>query len=128
MLIEFDYKDDVCIIRPRGRFVTGSDAEYLRKKTDELKSCGRTKVMTDLHDVPYADSTGIAFIVGAYTSAKAILDGYIQGLGGLLPDPRVREVLDLTRLSTVIPIVADEAAGFAFLNAEGPAARGAEQK
>ena len=68
MLIEFDYKDDVCIIRPRGRFVTGSDAEYLRKKTDELKSCGRTKVMTDLHDVPYADSTGIAFIVGAYTS------------------------------------------------------------
>jgi hypothetical protein len=35
-------------------------------------------------------------------------------------------VLDLTRLSTVIPIAADEAAGLAFLNAEGPVARGAE--
>ena len=125
MLIEFDYKDDVCIIRPRGRFVTGSDAEYLRKKTDELKSCGRTKVMTDLHDVPYADSTGIAFIVGAYTSVTNSLGGRFVLVS---PNPRVREVLDLTRLSTVIPIAADEAAGLAFLNAEGPVARGAEQK
>jgi len=81
--------------------------------------------MADFHDVPYADSTGIAFIVGAYTSVTNTLGGRFVLVS---PNPRVREVLDLTRLSTVIPIAADEAAGLAFLNAEGPVARGAEQE
>jgi len=124
MLIEFDYRDDVCILRPRGRFVTGLDAAYLRSKTEEVRNSGCSKVLADFRDVPYVDSTGIGFLVGVYTT--------VTNAGGRFvivgPHPRVREVLDLTRLSTVMPIAADEAAGMEFLHAIEPAAQIAKQK
>ena len=120
MVIESERKDDICILRMKGRFVTGGDAAYLRSKAEELKAGGCLKVMMDFHEVPYADSTGIAFIIGVYTS--------VTNLGGRFvlaaPNRRVREVLDLTRLSSVIPIANDEAAAVAFLHS---AARTAQQ-
>jgi len=58
MHIDFDYQDDVCILRTKGRFATGLDADYLRSKTDEIKKSGRRKVLADFSDVPYIDSTG----------------------------------------------------------------------
>ena len=124
MLIEFEYRDDVCILRPRGRFVTGLDAAYLRSKTEELRNSGCRKVLADFRDVPYVDSTGIGFLVGVYTT--------VTNAGGRFvivgPHPRVREVLDLTRLSSVMPIAANEAAGLKFLRAIEPAAQIAKQK
>jgi anti-sigma B factor antagonist len=124
MLIEFDYRDDVCILRPRGRFVTGLDAAYLRSKTEELRNSGCRKVLADFRDVPYVDSTGIGFLVGVYTT--------VTNAGGRFvivgPQRRVREVLDLTRLSSVMPIAANEAAGLKFLRAIEPAAQIAKQK
>jgi anti-anti-sigma factor len=125
MLIEFEYRDDVCILRPKGRFVTGLDAAYLRSKTEEVRSCGCRKVLADFRDVPYIDSTGIGFMVGVYTTVTNTLGGRFVIVG---PHARVREVLDLTRLSSVMRIVADEAAGLEFLHAVEPAARIAEQK
>ena len=124
MLIEFDYRNDVCILRPKGRFATGLDANYLHSKTEEVRNSGRRKVMADFRNVPYVDSTGIGFLVGVYTT--------VTNAGGRFvivgPRPRVREVLDLTRLSSVMPIAADEAAGLEFLHAVQPAAQIAEQK
>ena len=119
MLIEFDYKDDICILRPKGRFATGLDAVYLRSKTEELKKSGCRKVMADFRDVPYVDSTGIGFLVGVYTTVTGTLGGRFVVVG---PHHRVQEVLDITHLSTVIPIAADEAAGLEYLNAVGSAA------
>jgi len=124
MLIDFDYKDDVCILRPRGRFATGVDASYLRAKTDEIKKGGRSKVLADFSDVPYVDSTGIGFLVGVYTTVTGSMGGRFVITS---PNHRVREVLDLTRLSSVIPIADDEAAGLKFLREE-PAARVSEAK
>jgi anti-sigma B factor antagonist len=124
MHIDFEYQGDVCILRTQGRFATGLDADYLRAKTDEIKKSGRRKVLADFHEVPYIDSTGIGFLVGVYTSVTNTMGGRFVVAG---PNPRVREVLDLMRLSSVIPIAADEAAGMAYLQAEAPAARSAEQ-
>lgn len=125
MLIELDYRDDVCILRPKGRFVTGLDAAYLRSKTEEVRSSGCRKVLADFRDVPYIDSTGIGFVVGVYTTVTNTLGGRFVIVG---PHARVREVLDLTRLSSVMPIVADETAGLEFLHAGAPTAQSAEQK
>lgn len=123
MQVEFEYRDDVCILRLTGRFVTGADMSYLRAKADELKKNGYRKVLADFTKVPYIDSTGIAFVVGLYTS--------MHNAGGRFvltaPSPRVREVLELTRLNTVIPIARDEAAGLEVLR-EATKARSAEKK
>jgi len=125
MIIEFDHTDDVCVLRPRGRFATGLDAAYLRSKTEELKSCGCRKVLSDFRDVPYIDSTGIGFLVGVYTTVKNTLGGRFVIVG---PQHRVQEVLELTRLNTVIPIAADEHSGLEYLHAAEAAAQSAEPK
>ena len=52
MVIESERKDDICILRLKGRFVTGGDTAYLRSKADELKTGGFLKVMMDFHEVP----------------------------------------------------------------------------
>ncbi len=124
MLVEFENKDEVCILRLKGRFVTGADMTYLRTKTDEIKTSGSRKVLADFSGVPYIDSTGIAFVVGLYTSLTNAGGRFVL----VAASPRVREVLELTRLSTIITVVPDEASGLAALRAEASRAKSAQKK
>jgi anti-anti-sigma factor len=112
MLIELNQIDDVCVLRFEGRFVTGADPEYLRSKGDELKQIGCAKVLADFREVSSIGSTAIGFLVAVYSSVTRNPDGRFVLVG---PQPRVREVLDLTRLSSILPIAADMASGMAAL-------------
>jgi len=62
MRIEFEIKDEFCVLRLRGRFATGSNAEYLQTR-DELQKTGCRKVIADCREASYLDSTGIALVV-----------------------------------------------------------------
>ena len=116
MLVEIEHREDICFVRFKGRFVTGTDRAYLSGKVGEIKSARCTKVMADFHDVPYIDSTGIGFIVSVFTSVTKDAGGRFVLVGA---NKRVREVFDLTRLSSVIPLAADEASGIVALGIEG---------
>lgn len=105
MVVDFQVAAGVCIVRLNGRFATGQDSIYLREKADEIKKSGHSKILVDFGDVSYIDSTGIGFLIGMYTSAVRDRDGMFVLAN---PNRRVREVLDLCRLSTVIPIYPDE--------------------
>ena len=124
MVIEVKREDDVCFLRCEGRFVTGTDPEYLRVKSDEIKALNCKKVLADFSEVSDVGSAGIGFIVGVYTSAKNAGGRFI--LVGL--KPRVREVFDLTRVSIVIRSAADIPAGLAILCEESPAARSGQKE
>ena len=100
MTVDFETAGDILILRLRGRFATGQDTSYLRTKAEEIKSSGKSKVLMDFRDVSYIDSTGIGFLIGIYTSVKRAPDGQFVMT---CANQRVREVLDLTRLSKVIP-------------------------
>ncbi len=112
MRIELSQTDDVCILRFEGRFTTGSDPEYLRNKLEELKQhvCG--KMLVDFRDVVSVGSTAIGFIVAIYSSVTKSPGGRFVLMGA---QPRVREVLDLTRLSSIIPMASDFDSGMAAL-------------
>ena len=112
MRIDLNQIDDVCIMRCEGRFVTGTDPEYLRGKSDELKSLACAKVLVDFRDVISVGSTAIGFLVAIYSSVTKNPDGRFVLVG---PQPRVREVLDLTRLSSILPMAVDIASGMAAL-------------
>jgi anti-anti-sigma factor len=112
VLIELNQIDDVCILRCEGRFVTGTDPEYLRAKSDELKRLACDKVLLDFRDVISIGSTAIGFLVAIYSSVTKDPDGRFVLVGS---QPRVREVLDLTRLSSILPMAADIASGMAAL-------------
>jgi anti-anti-sigma factor len=117
MLIEVRQKDEICLVRCEGRLVT-ADHEYLRAKRDEIKGANCKKVLADFSQVPDIGSAGVGFIVGVYTSTKNSGGRFV--LVGLRP--RVREVLDITHVSTVIPLAADIASGLATLCDDGLAA------
>ena len=112
MLVDFEYRGEVCVLRLHGKFATGQDSAYLRAKTEEIKSSGCTKVLADFSQVSYIDSTGIGFLIGIYTSILKNGSGRFV-LANL--NRRVREVLELTRIANVIPIYPDETAAFTAL-------------
>ncbi len=117
MLIEIRQQDEICLVRCEGRFVT-ADLQYLRAKKDEIKGANCNKVLADFSEVSDIGSAGISFIVGVYTSTRNSGGRFV--LVG--PRPRLREVLDLTRVSTAIPLAADMASGLLTLRDEGMAA------
>ena len=120
MLIEIERENDICILRLSGRFATGDDHEYLRAKSDEIRALNCPKVLMDLRQVVSMGSTAIGFVVGIYSSVLKNPGGHFVMVGAA---PRVREVFDLTRLSSVIPSASDVPTGLAILR-QGSAAIG----
>ena len=118
MVIQVKQEDEICFLRCAGRFVAGIDPEYLRVKRDEIKQLNCKKVLADFSQVSQVGSVGIGFIVGVYTSTRNLGGRFI--LVGLRP--HVREVFDVTHVSTVIPLGADISSGLAALCDENLAA------
>jgi anti-anti-sigma factor len=111
MVIQVKQEEEVCFLRCTGRFVAGIDPEYLRVKRDEIERLNCKKVLADFSQVSQVGSVGIGFIVGVYTSTRNLGGRFV--LVGLRP--LVREVFDVTHVSTVIPLGADISSGLATL-------------
>jgi len=123
MLIEIEHEEEVCILRLSGHFRSGEDPGYVREKSDEIRSHACRNMLADLRELKSIGSMGMGFVVGVYVFITKRSGGGRFMLVGA--NKRVREVLDLTRLSTIIPLVTDLASGLAALHGEGPAARSA---
>lgn len=123
MFIEVKQEAEVCFLRCEGRFVTGTDPEYLRAKGNEIKGLACKKILADFREVSDIGSAGIGFIVGLYTFTKNSGGRFI--LVGLRP--RVREVFDVTRVSRIIPLAADIESGLAKLCDESLAGEGRQK-
>jgi anti-sigma B factor antagonist len=72
----------------------------------KLLEQGRHKILLNLKDVTYIDSTGIGELVGAFTSVQR----HGSQLKLLNPVTRVVNVLRITRLDHLFPVETDEAA------------------
>ena len=113
MIIEIEQQNDLCIVRCAGRFIAGPELEYLHTKMDEIKQLNIRRLLLDFREVAALGSMGVTFIVGLYTSVIKRPGGRFV-LAGIAPI--VRHVLDLTRLTTVLPIATDVASGLAALS------------
>ena len=98
---------DVSIVDVVGRVTLGDGAATLR---DTLRSMGRDghkKILLNLHEATFIDSSGLGVLVGAFAS--------ITNRGGQLKllnlTTRVRDLLLITKLFTVFEVFEDEAAG-----------------
>jgi anti-sigma B factor antagonist len=99
MRFEWEVRDGLFVARPKGRFVTGCEA-VLQSAEAQLQQNAVDKAIVDLSEVPYLDSTGLAFVVELHKLLKS--------RGGQLalasPNERVNEVLTLTRLGEIVPV------------------------
>lgn len=80
---------------------------------EEISALHCPKVLADFAGVPSVGSAGLSFIVGLYRISAGRLV--------LVRTQRwVRKVLDITQLSTIIPLAPDIESGFATLRSEVP--------
>jgi anti-anti-sigma factor len=112
MLVEVEQKQGICFVRFYGRLAAGAELEFLGAKSDEIKKQACLKLLADLRELSSIGSTGIGFLVNLYTSVTKAPGGRFVLVGA---SGRVREVLDLTRLSTILPLVDDLESGLTYL-------------
>ncbi len=96
----------VTIVDCSGRITLGEGSVVLRDAVRELLAKGDKKILLNLGDVNYIDSSGIGELVSAYTTVK--------NQGGELKllnlTKKVHDLLQITKLYTVFDVKDDEAA------------------
>ncbi|MCG8461791.1 MAG: STAS domain-containing protein [Holophagales bacterium] len=78
-----------------------AQAPEIRRQIDEHLKEGRTRIIFDMREVSFVDSSGLAVFVNALKSARQA-GGDIAILG---PTTQVRSILELTRLHRILSIV-----------------------
>src|SRR5580704_109374 len=98
--------DGVTIVDCSGRITLGEGSVTLRENISQLLSKNQKKVLLNLADVNYIDSSGIGELVSAFTTVRK------QGgdLKLLNLTKKVHDLLQITKLYTVFDVHDDEAA------------------
>ncbi len=96
---------DVSVIDAAGRITLGEGSSTLRDALRDLVAKGHKKVLLNLSEVSYIDSSGIGELVSAYTTVAN--QGGVLKLLGLTK--RVKDLLQITKLYTVFEVHDDEA-------------------
>jgi len=96
--------DGVNIVDCSGRITLGEGSVVLRDQVKDLLGKGQKKILLNLGDVNYIDSSGIGELVSAYTT--------VRNQGGELKllnlTKKVHDLLQITKLYTVFDVKDDE--------------------
>ena len=107
MSIDFSTRqsDDITIVDLKGRITLGEGSATVRDTVHDLLSKGQKRILLNLRDVNYIDSSGIGELVSAFTAAKK------QGgeLKLLNLTKKIHDLLQITKLYTVFDVKEDEA-------------------
>jgi anti-sigma B factor antagonist len=99
----------VTVVDMSGRITLGEGSVVLKDAVRDLLGKGEKKILLNLGDVTYIDSSGIGELVSAFTSTRNQ-----QGQLKLLKlTKKVHDLLQITKLYTVFEIYDDEAAAIA---------------
>ena len=96
---------NVSVIDVAGRITLGEGASALREDIRNLVAKGNKKILLNLSDVSYIDSSGIGELVSGFTTVTN--QGGVLKLLGLTK--RVKDLLQITKLYTVFEVFDDEA-------------------
>lgn len=97
--------DGITIVDLSGRITLGEGSVILRDIVRDLLGKGTKRILLNLGDVTYIDSSGIGELVSAFTS--------VRNQGGELKllnlTKKVHDLLQITKLYTVFDVHDDEA-------------------
>ena len=97
--------EGVAVVDMSGRITLGEGSVILRDTIRDLVGKGQKKILLNLGDVTYIDSSGIGELVSAFTA--------VRREGGELKllklTKKVHDLLQITKLYTVFDIKDDEA-------------------
>lgn len=97
---------DVTVMDAAGRITLGEGTSSMRDAIRDAVAAGHRKVLLNLGEVNYIDSSGIGELVSAFTT--------VTNQGGQLKllslSKRIQDLLQITKLYTVFEVHDDEAA------------------
>jgi anti-sigma B factor antagonist len=104
MTIDTRTVDGVTILDIHGKITIGEGSAEIRNTVRDLLQAGRKKILLNMEDVSYVDSSGIGELVSSYTT--------VTNQGGELKllhlTKKLRELLAITKLLTVFSSYDDE--------------------
>jgi len=96
---------DVSVVDVAGRITLGEGSSALRDLLREMVGKGQKKILLNLGEVSYIDSSGIGELVSGFTT--------VTNSGGEMKllnlNKRVKDLLQITKLYTVFDVHEDEA-------------------
>ena len=101
--------DGVAVVALEGRIVLGEESTALREKVKSLLATGQKKIVLNMDNVTYIDSSGLGALVAAHTSARS--QGATLKISNL--GSKFQEILQVTKLVTVFEVTPTEAAAIA---------------
>jgi anti-sigma B factor antagonist len=104
MIVQMRHVGDVRILDCSGKIKLGEGTISIRKVIGDALESGMNKILLNLEEVSYIDSSGIGGLISAYA---AVLNGGGQ-LKLLHLTKRVRELLAITKLLTIFEVFDDE--------------------
>ena len=109
MKISSRQANDVTILDVTGQIKFGEGSSVLRDSVKDLLAKGQKKILVNLADVNYIDSSGVGELVSAFTS--------VRNQGGELKllnlTKKVHDLLQITKLYTVFDVHDDEKSALA---------------
>jgi anti-sigma B factor antagonist len=100
MKVKIEEKYQAAIIELKGSLIGGENAKLFRDKLYTLIKDGKKKVVVDMTDVKFVNSTGIGILISGYTTLK--------NAGGDLKlahiSDKVEGVLNITKLIQIFNI------------------------
>ena len=110
--------DGVSLLALSGRIVLGEESNALREKLKSLATGGATKIVLNMAEIDYIDSSGLGTLVAAHLSAKtAGASVRLCNLGH-----KFNEIMQVTKLMTVFDVYDTEAAAVASFSTSRAAA------
>jgi anti-sigma B factor antagonist len=104
MKIEQRTAGEVHVLDCSGKITLGDGTMMVRNTVREIVQKGGKKILLNLADVPYIDSSGVGELVSSFTT--------VTGNGGQLKlvhlTPKTRELLTMTKLLTVFQVYDNE--------------------
>ena len=108
--------DDITVLDISGRITLGEGNGMLRELVRDLADKGSKRIVLNLGDVIYIDSSGVGELVKTHIM--------IRNKGGELKlanlNQRVNDLFEMTRLSTVLDIQKDEASALKSFSSQAP--------
>jgi anti-sigma B factor antagonist len=105
--------DGITVLDLSGKITLGEGSVTLRDAVRDVLAKGQNKILLNLADVNYIDSSGIGELVSAFTAVK--------NSGGELKllqlTKKVKDLLQITKLYTVFDVKDDEAAAVSSFSA-----------
>ncbi|MBN2320229.1 MAG: STAS domain-containing protein [Acidobacteria bacterium] len=106
MKIESRTVGDIHVLDCRGKITAGDDTQVIRNTVSGILKSGGKKIVLNLADVPYIDSSGIGELVHTYNT--------LAGRGGQLKllnlTKRIHESLSIMKLLLVFQVYDSEQA------------------